>query len=131
MADIFLFILIIGFGILLGRYFAMLRIQKTIAKFEKEHHLYLEGKAKVVRNFSHSGGGINELNQKRGEAKEVHLSQVMELVREKGDVRNDDVEKILEVSNTTAQRYLDELEEKGHLEQIGHIGRGVYYKEVK
>jgi len=37
---------------------------------------------------------------------------------------------MLGVSNTTAERYLDQLEKAGKLKQIGKTGQGVTYNKV-
>jgi len=47
----------------------------------------------------------------------------------KGTITNKDVEKLLGVSDATATRYLDELEKKGLLRQVGDTGRGVFYEK--
>lgn len=44
----------------------------------------------------------------------------------KGITRND-VEKLLDVSDRTARKYLDELENEEKITQIGERGRDVYY----
>lgn len=60
---------------------------------------------------------------KKAENKE----KVLALAQEKGEIKNDDVEKLLGVSNATAERYLNELESEGKLTQHGKIGQGVFY----
>lgn len=45
----------------------------------------------------------------------------------KTDVTSADIEKLLEVSNVTARKYLNELESEGKIKQIGEAGRSVYY----
>jgi len=60
--------------------------------------------------------------------REQNLEKLLELVRSNGLVSNDDAEKALGVSNATAERYLQELERQGKLEQIGKTGRNVTYK---
>lgn len=42
-------------------------------------------------------------------------------------IQNNDAEKLVGVSNATAERYLDELEKEGKLTQHGVIGQGVFY----
>ncbi|MCK4386925.1 MAG: hypothetical protein KAV41_02480 [Candidatus Pacebacteria bacterium] len=44
----------------------------------------------------------------------------------KGITRNE-VEKLLGVSDQTAGRYLDELEDEGKIEQVGTAGKNVHY----
>lgn len=51
----------------------------------------------------------------------------MELVTERGEIRNNDVEKTLGVSDASAERYLNELEREGKLVQKGDSGRVVFY----
>jgi len=42
-------------------------------------------------------------------------------------IQNNDVEKLVGVSNATAERYLNELEKEGKLVQHGTIGPEVFY----
>ncbi|MCG2694810.1 hypothetical protein L6261_01880 [Candidatus Parcubacteria bacterium] len=42
-------------------------------------------------------------------------------------ITNDQVEKMLGVSDTTVGRYLDELESEGKIKQVGNTGKSVYY----
>lgn len=67
-------------------------------------------------------------NQEQSRVREENLARSLALAREKGEVTNNDVERLLGVSNATAERYLDELESRGHLVQIGKTGKGVRYK---
>ncbi len=39
----------------------------------------------------------------------------------------DEVEKLLDVSDQTARKYLNELEDENKIKQVGDTGRGVYY----
>ena len=66
---------------------------------------------------------------KKDEGKEKILEEIT-LWQAQGDskgIKNDDVEKLLGVSNATAERYLNELENEGKLTQHGKIGQGVFY----
>ena len=45
------------------------------------------------------------------------------------EINNEDVRKLLNVSDTTACRYLDELERGNLIKQIGTDGPKVYYKK--
>ena len=49
---------------------------------------------------------------------------------EKGRLTNDDVQKLLLVSDSTATRYLDELEKDGQIKQVGLAGHYVRYERV-
>ncbi len=45
-------------------------------------------------------------------------------------ITNNNVEKLVGVSDTTAERYLDELEKEGKIQQVGKTGRSVYYEKI-
>jgi len=47
-----------------------------------------------------------------------------------GQVTNNDVEKLVGVSDATAERYLDELEKEGKIRQVGKTGVSVYYEKI-
>lgn len=62
------------------------------------------------------------------EARKLENKQkILAFVQEHGKIQNNDVEKLVDVSNATAERYLDELEKEGKLTQHGTIGQGVFY----
>jgi len=65
---------------------------------------------------------------KRSVEKQENLRKVREYAAGKQEVTNDEIEKLLNVSDATATRYLDELEREGKLKQIGRTGRFVRYK---
>jgi len=56
--------------------------------------------------------------------------KIMELFNNEAEISNNDVEKLLGVSDSTATRYLDDLEKEGRIRQIGTTGRGVTYKRT-
>lgn len=75
-----------------------------------------------------------ELVQRQAKEKEENKQKILKFlsVRQAQDgegarIVNNDVEKLLGVSNATAERYLAELEKEGVLKQVGDIGQGVYY----
>ena len=59
--------------------------------------------------------------------REKKLLKIMTLFAKQTAVTNDEVEKLLHVSDATATRYLSELEKRGKLKQVGTTGRGVSY----
>ena len=71
-------------------------------------------------------GAASERRQER----EKNLATLREKFISGKDQRitNDEVEKLLGVSDATATRYLEALEQEGAIEQIGKEGRSVYYK---
>ena len=61
------------------------------------------------------------------ETKSKNKEKILAFVQEHGKIQNNDVEKLVGVSNATAERYLNELEKEGKLIQHGTIGQGVFY----
>lgn len=59
--------------------------------------------------------------------KRKKLDKILEFVTAKGSVTNDQVEKLLHVSDATATRYLTQLEKEGKLKQEGKTGKSVKY----
>jgi len=62
--------------------------------------------------------------------KKENLVKIENYISDKEKFTNDDLEKLLGVSNTTVKRYLDELESAGKIKQIGQTGSGVYYTKA-
>jgi predicted HTH transcriptional regulator len=75
------------------------------------------------------GGEKARLVEKQAKEKEENKKKIMEFFDSVSDKRitNNDVEKLLGVSDATATRYLDELEKEGLARQAGEAGRSVYY----
>lgn len=67
---------------------------------------------------------------KRVGKKEARLIKVVELAKEKGRITNDDIEKLLHVSDATASRYGTILVQRGLLKREGK-GRGTQYYSVQ
>ena len=68
-------------------------------------------------------GLISEQSTKKAENKEG----ILEFLQNNKKVTNNDVEKLLGVSDATATRYLNELEKEGKVRQVGTTGKYVYY----
>jgi hypothetical protein len=51
-------------------------------------------------------------------------------LRRAGEITNDEVEKLLHVSDATATRYLSALEREGKIRQVGKTGMGVAYQKI-
>ena len=60
--------------------------------------------------------------------KQENMEKLKDFIKNKEKITNNDVENFLNVSNATAERYLDELEKEGFLEQVGETGQNVYYR---
>jgi predicted HTH transcriptional regulator len=58
--------------------------------------------------------------------KAKRLEKILQLVREKGEITNDDVERLLRVSDKTATRYLNELVREGKLKRLGSPSHAKY-----
>lgn len=63
--------------------------------------------------------------------KQLGKEKIIQHVKEEGSITNNGVEKLLGVANTTAYRYLEELEQEGVIEQHGKTGRNVEYRLKK
>lgn len=59
--------------------------------------------------------------------KRKKLDKILVLLDEKRNIANDDVEKLLHVSDATATRYLNQLEKERKIIQVGKTGRAVRY----
>jgi hypothetical protein len=62
--------------------------------------------------------------------KQKKLNKILDYAGKNGRVNNDQVEKLLRVSDATASRYLRELVKNGQLTLAGK-GRGAYYQKAK
>ncbi len=62
--------------------------------------------------------------------KRKKLDRVMSLFLEKSKITNDEVEKLLHVSDATATRYLSQLEKENKIQQSGKTGKGVSYSRI-
>lgn len=59
--------------------------------------------------------------------KRKKLDKIMTLFLKQSKITNDEVEKILHVSDATATRYLSQLEKEGKIKQVGKTGHAVSY----
>ena len=69
--------------------------------------------------------GVQRLSG-QSKKKEGNKEQVLGFLRKNGKIRNNDIEKLLGVSDATATRYLDELEKEGKVIQHGET-KGAFY----
>ncbi|MCK4918219.1 MAG: winged helix-turn-helix domain-containing protein [Candidatus Pacebacteria bacterium] len=56
--------------------------------------------------------------------------KILNLIAEKERVTNGDIQKLLSIADSTATKYLQELEDKGEIKQQGKAGRFVYYEKI-
>ena len=62
--------------------------------------------------------------------KRKKLDKILEAITKHGSITNDQVEKLLHVSDATATRYLTQLEKEGKLKQEGKTGKSVKYLKL-
>ena len=63
--------------------------------------------------------------------KQKNIAKLREFIAgSNSKITNDQVEKLLKVSNSTAERYLDDLEKEGLLKQVGKTGVKTYYEKI-
>ncbi len=75
--------------------------------------------------------GISTYTEKQQAEKHERKARILEMLKEKGSITNDDIEQPLGISHPTAANYLHELVEEGKIEQVGEHGRFVSYKLKK
>lgn len=106
---------------------------------------------KSVKSFKFSDEDLKRMREKaheslgdRTEERKIRILEMMkeEIVRQnqldgcnikngkKGIIRKD-VEKRLGVSETTALKYLNQLEKEGKIRQVGEAGKRAYYELIK
>lgn len=61
----------------------------------------------------------------------IKLNRIMRLFDSKPHLTNEDVQKLLRVTDRTARRYFDELEKDNRVKQVGEVGRGVFYEKIR
>lgn len=62
--------------------------------------------------------------------KRKKLDKIMELLSKKSKISNNDVTLLPRVSNATATRYLNILEQEGKIQQTGKTGHSVFYSKI-
>ncbi|HEY4515777.1 MAG TPA: helix-turn-helix domain-containing protein [Candidatus Paceibacterota bacterium] len=69
-------------------------------------------------------------NQNRQDKKRKKIDAILDLFAKQTNLTNDEVEKLLHVSDATATRYLETLEKEGKIKQVGKTGKGVMYEKI-
>lgn len=73
--------------------------------------------------------GIADYMEEQQEEKQHGKEKILKYLEQNEDIANNDVEKLLGISDATASRYLSELEDEGKIEQVGGRGRFVSYRK--
>lgn len=63
------------------------------------------------------------------ESKQENITKLVDLILKQDKITNAEVEKLLNVSDATAERYLQELEKEGKLKQVGTDQKDTYYQK--
>jgi predicted HTH transcriptional regulator len=71
----------------------------------------------------------SDLIEKQAQEKQGHLQKIKDYIAGRNKINNHDVQKLLGVSDATAERYLNELEKQGVLRQKGQY-KGVFYEKI-
>lgn len=62
--------------------------------------------------------------------KNENLEKIEDYVADKDKFTNNELQKVLGVSDTTIGRYLQELEDRRKIKQVGKTGKSVYYEKI-
>jgi hypothetical protein len=62
--------------------------------------------------------------------KRKKLEKIMSLFDKNSKATNNDVEKLLHVSDSTAQRYLNILAKEGRVRRVGETGKSAFYEKI-
>jgi len=71
-------------------------------------------------------GWLDKFKAKLFKRKAGRLEKIMAMAIKKGSIKNDQVEKLLHISDATASRYLTELVKAGRLKMISKKEKGIY-----
>ena len=74
-------------------------------------------------------GGEN-LSQTQREEKAERKQKILGLLARQSSLTNNQIEELLGVSDATATRYMEELEQEGRVRQVGEKGRFVRYEKI-
>lgn len=70
------------------------------------------------------------LIEKQAREKEANKKAILGLLETQGKLTNNHIEKMIGISDATAERYMNELEKEGRVKQVGDTGAGVYYERL-
>lgn len=98
-------------GVAIGYYWRGTMISNNTGDSRKEENDEISNLEKMTRE---------ETNQ------EID-TKILDLLNENGKITNNDVEELLRVADSTATKYLQRLEDRGKIKQVGVTGSGVYY----
>ena len=97
---------------------------KPLAELESKSQIPTE----TYKNHTHEN--LTKAQLTIQEKKRKKLEKIIEALNTKGKITNDEVEKLLHVSDATATRYLSILEKEGKVKQSGRTGHNVSYSRI-
>ena len=116
MNQVVIYIVIGAIGVWLGRFLGEKRKGVWAKPADREEMVKMQTQAKAA---------ISKKVQTKKD-------KIFQAAKQKGKITNNDVERMFcGMSDSTAGRYLNELEKDGKLKQVGVHGRGVYYVPSK
>jgi predicted transcriptional regulator len=74
------------------------------------------------------GMSVSHLSRAQIKEKNEHRQKILDFLKDKGRASNNDIERLLMISDATATRYMQELEQDKLIRQVGITGRFVYYE---
>ncbi len=83
--------------------------------------------AGIALGMYFSRGKSDGLIARQSKEKEENKEKILEFLNRNERVTNNDIERLLGVSDATATRYLNELEDEGKVRQVGTTGHAVFY----
>jgi len=70
------------------------------------------------------------LIKKQVQDKAEHKQKILELLDKQDKITNDEVQKLLGISDKTVERYLNELQKDGKIKRVGETGKWVFYTKT-
>lgn len=126
----YIYLIIAGvLGYVFGKKFG--KKQTNVHRFDEFSKSEIQNIQKKAGNALHKRTENRKekiLEMMKNEAEHQKKLEACNLDRKPAQVTSSDVEKLLDVSNDTARKYLNELESENKIEQVGDRGAGVYYK---
>jgi len=110
-------------------WFGVLLITNTLGILDMVY-IFLIARDKKSMIDPQASSRIEAINKERAEEKQRALDDLLKLFDRQEKVTNNDVEKLLGIADSTAERYLQELESAGKIKQHGQTGRGIYYTKA-
>lgn len=120
-------ILIFISGMIIGGMLVWLLVRKIL---KRKFILPYDTHTNKLENVGMSGGGgVPVLIERQIKEKEENKQRILGALEKNQRVANDDIQKLLGVSDATATRYLEELEKDGKIRQVGTAGKHVCYEK--